>query len=272
MTMRYGMKGMVVIAAVALILLLQGCDDSIQQQLVKDFGIDQMATGTLLHRAALDGQTAQAEQLLNNGADVNEHNSAGYTPLHLAAAKGRLEMAQLLLDHGAEINALEGLGLTPLHLAVQNRQPEMVALLVSRYANTELQGKAFGMTGEAVSPLDLAAVLGETASARILIEQGKADLASRTSMSKHTPLHAAAEADNSEVVALLLESGAQVDARDTYGETPLHYAAREGAVQSARLLIAAGADINAKNENGSTPMTFAVNQHNEGIISLLRGE
>lgn len=272
MTMRYGMKGMVVIAIVALTMLLQGCDDSIKQQLVKDFGIDQMATGTLLHRAALEGQAAQAEELLNDGADVNEPNSAGYTPLHLAAAKGRLEMAELLLDRGAEINALEGLGLTPLHLAVQNRQSEMVALLLARFANTELQGKAFGMTDEAMSPLELAAVLGDVASARILIEQGKANLASRTSMSEHTPLHSAAGANHAEMVTLLLESGAEVDARDAYSETPLHYAAREGAAESARLLIAAGADINTKNDSGSTPMTFATNQHKEEIISLLLGE
>ena len=272
MTMRYDMKSMVVIAVVALVMLLQGCDDSIKEQLVKDFGIDQMATGTLLHRAALEGQTTQAEQLLNNGADVNERNSAGYTPLHLAAVKGRLEMAELLLDRGAEINAPEGLGLTPLHLAVQNGQPEMVALLVTRFANTELKGKAFGMTGEAVTPLHLAAVLGYAASARVLIEQGKADLESRTGFTEHTPLHSAAESDHVEMVKLLLDSGAQVDARDTYSETPLHYAAREGAVESARLLIAAGADVNAKNESGSTPLSFATNQHQEGIISLLSGE
>ena len=272
MTMRYGVKGIVAIAAVVLMVLLQGCDDSIKKQLVKDFGIDQMATGTLLHRAALEGQTAQAEELLNNGANVNEHNNVGYTPLHLAAAKGRLETAALLLDRGAEINALDSLDLTPLHLAVQNRQPEMVALLVTRYANTELKGKAFGMTGEAITPLHLAAVLGDVESARILVEQGKADLESRTSFSERTPLHSAADADQSEVVKLLLESGAKVDSRDAYGETPLHYAAREGSVESAKLLIAAGADANAKNSNGSTPITFAANQHHEEMISLLSGQ
>jgi ankyrin repeat protein len=63
-----------------------------------------------------------------------------------------------------------------------------------------------------------------------------------------TPLHAAAQpADGGgEVVTLLLDRGARVDARDALGWTPLHYAARFDAVDVTRVLLARGAPVDAR--------------------------
>ena len=60
-----------------------------------------------------------------------------------------------------------------------------------------------------------------------------------------TPLHRAAEWDNSEATEALIAAGVDVNARSDFGTTPLHQAARQGNAESIQLLIAAGADIAA---------------------------
>jgi ankyrin repeat protein len=59
-------------------------------------------------------------------------------------------------------------------------------------------------------------------------------------------------------VALLIASGADVQARNCYGSTPLHTAAVSAMRTAAKLLLAAGADVNAANNGGWTPLQYAV--------------
>ena len=57
--------------------------------------------------------------------------------------------------------------------------------------------------------------------------------------------------------------------KNNHGETPLHIAAREGHIDIAELLINKGADVNAKNNYGKTPFDYA---KNEEIRQLLKRE
>ncbi|HEX7286755.1 MAG TPA: ankyrin repeat domain-containing protein, partial [Candidatus Angelobacter sp.] len=66
-----------------------------------------------------------------------------------------------------------------------------------------------------------------------------------------------------ECVRLLVQSGADVNARDYRGNTLLHYAYFPDVAEE---LLKAGADVNARNINGETPMFTVIN---EGIIPLL---
>ena len=71
-----------------------------------------------------------------------------------------------------------------------------------------------------------------------------------------TPLHVAVLTNQKEVTQLLLERGADINARakDRDGGTPLHWAAAVGRKQLAELLVRAGADVNAKDNSGYTPL------------------
>ncbi len=261
-------KGLMLLVLVS---LLQGCGELEEKKIRKDFGLDRLETGTLLHQAAHDGDQVKAEGLLNSGADVNERNNSQLTPLHLAAARNRVETAKLLIDRGAAIDAQDEMGLTPLHLATRSGNAAVIELLAGNGVNPEVRGKAFGITGNEVAPLHLAASQGDTGTAEALIVSAKANVNGRSLATQRTPLHYAAEGDRMAVADLLLQHGAEVDAQDAYGETPLHYAVREGSVATVELLISQGADVNARNGSGSTPLTFAVNQGHRKIVEILQG-
>ena len=73
-----------------------------------------------------------------------------------------------------------------------------------------------------------------------------------------TPLHEAAFNRHKEVVELLIDKDADVNAMDELeGLTPLHFAAVFGQKEIAELLIAKGADVNAMDDTGRTPLDYA---------------
>ncbi|GAB1822874.1 ankyrin repeat domain-containing protein [Herbidospora sp. RD11066] len=67
--------------------------------------------------------------------------------------------------------------------------------------------------------------------------------------------------DLPEMLPILLELGADANARDAAGWTPLHFAAADGYEGSARLLIAAGAEADAVTDTGLTPAEVARRNH-----------
>ncbi|KAH3767710.1 hypothetical protein Pelo_408 [Pelomyxa schiedti] len=70
---------------------------------------------------------------------------------------------------------------------------------------------------------------------------------------KNTPLHYSASGGHSEAASLILEHGADVDAKNFQGETALHKAVWADHIDVARLLIHAGASLTATNTHTQKP-------------------
>ncbi len=64
---------------------------------------------------------------------------------------------------------------------------------------------------------------------------------------------------NNPVIPLLIDRGADINARDKYNETPLHKACRTMDTISIGLLIDAGADVTIKDKRGQTPLHYLLN-------------
>ena len=102
----------------------------------------------------------------------------------------------------------------------------------------------------------------------ILIDSG-ANVNAKISVGD-TLLHAAVIDKETETAALLLENGADVNAKGMMGETPLHrVAAHVPTLEMAALLIESGADVGAKDNDGRTPLHRAVAENATEMAALL---
>ena len=81
-----------------------------------------------------------------------------------------------------------------------------------------------------------------------------------------SPLHFSKGA----ITKMLLEHGANVNARNNRGWTPLHSAALFGRVDAATLLLANGAELSAKTDVGETALEIAQEEEQAEVIVLLQ--
>jgi ankyrin repeat protein len=174
------------------------------------------------------------ELLIDRGANVNARQTTRdpYVAIHMAAIRGSFKSAELLLANGADVNASTGRsGLTALHWAVINNRSQMVIFLLDHNADLEHRNQWGG-----------------------------------------TALHQAASSDRvkANVVSILLERGAKVNARNAKGCTPLHNAADQGRANIVRLLLDNDADVNAISNEGETPLSLAKENGHTGVIELLK--
>jgi ankyrin repeat protein len=193
---------------------------------------------TPLALAAHAGQAEVVDVLIARGAEAQPARKRYPSALHVAAMYGRQNVVEHLLAKGIPIDSPTAREAgTALFDAVIFAQPEMVRFLLERGANPRVRVSSFapaqgtplhcvgarrnawGPEEDQASP-DLAR--REVTIARLLIDAG-ADLEAKSDLGQ-TPLHEAASAGHAEWAALLLARGARVNARDKSYNTPLHYA------------------------------------------------
>ncbi|HEX8411385.1 MAG TPA: ankyrin repeat domain-containing protein [Thermoanaerobaculia bacterium] len=165
------------------------------------------------------------------------------TPLLLAVYHGKPELARLLVERGAPVSFAEACAL--------GDEPRAKQLLAAD--QDVLQSR----TADGFPALGVAIFFGHGALARWLIEQGADVNAAADNAARVAPLHAAAAVRDRETLRLLLERGADPNARQQSDYTPLHGAASRGDIEIARLLLGHGAERDARATDGMTPADVA---------------
>lgn len=221
-----------------------------------------------LHKAVERGHIELVRLLLDKGANVNanyEYDNYEYSlsPIHNAAYKGHLEIARLLLEQGADVNATACNGNSPLHFAAEHGYVELARLLLDKGADVNATDK------EDNTPFRLAILNHHTEVVKLLIDQVNNGSNEETSYNSNSLLHDAAFPGNKEVVKLLIEKGADINARDGSGNTLLHKAALNGYLEIVQLLLSQGANVHAKNKNKDTASELAVEQDNLELAKIL---
>ncbi len=216
--------------------------------------------------AAMMGHTAAAELLLQHGADINGRNRDGNTALHLAAFLGRAETAELLIKNGADINTKNGDGATPIDIL---GVPWEMTQFLSRSLGVKLEqeqvaaGKAkIAEILKVTPPSESGAVIGDIWAAAFTgnteaLKQALADGADPNAINLEfgsTLLSTAAVMGHTAAVAMLLEHGADINAKSRDGGTALHAAAFFGHTEAVKLLLEKGADTTIRDNEGMTPL------------------
>jgi uncharacterized protein len=191
-----------------------------------------------------------ADEALLNATDEN-----GLGPFTVAKYSGRNEIAALLLEKGVELDIFAA--------CVAGAEPRVVELaggereLIQSYSQ------------DGWTPLHLACFFNHPAIAEALILYG-ADVQARSrNPMQNAPLHAAAAGRSREAVRILLQHGADVNAKQEGGWTALHAASQNGDVEMVQLLIASGAHVHARAGNNQNALDLALTKGHQAVVDIL---
>jgi ankyrin repeat protein len=153
-----------------------------------------------------------------------------------------------LLKRGIDPNTVdEERGDTALILAVREDSAKVIDLLLQ---NKDVKLDARSRNGD--TALMLAAYKNKPALVRALLDKG-----AEPNQTGWTALHYAATVGNNDIVQLLLDRSAYIDAESPNQTTPIMMAARGGHILTVKLLLDEGADVTLKNGAGMTAIDFA---------------
>lgn len=205
------------------------------------------------------GDRAAVDRMLDADPSlVSAKDESGTSAVLLAHYYGKSEVAAALLSRSPKLDVFE---------AATAGDARRVRELVD--ADRSLVD---AVARDGYSPLGLASFFKRTDVVKALLERGaKPSVASRDQ--GFTPLHSAVANDAGstihEIVRLLLDGGADPNAKSREGTTPLHSAAFTGDLEIAELLLAHGADPNAADPKGHTPLDVARDRKNVEVATAL---
>jgi uncharacterized protein len=196
-----------------------------------------------LIEAVKKGDAASVSAILDLDRSLLRAKSDTTSAILLACYHGHPEIGRLFAERGAELTFPEAcaLGDRTRADALLQRDPK----LLQAYSD------------DGFPPLGLAIFFQHGELARELIERGADVNAAARNAQKVAPVHAAATVRDRQTMKLLLERGADANARQQLGFTPLHSAASRGDVDMAKLLLAHGADPDATTEDGKNAIDIA---------------
>lgn len=195
---------------------------------------------------------AQVQGELDKEVDVNAENDDGRTPLRFGLLYGSSEVVELLLDHGAvDKNHTED------PLCVASRETQKAELLLDRGANVNAACTL------SYSPLMTAVINGNISLVQTLILYGADVNAINDHGSTVLVIaleQPAGEVTTEEIIRLLLADGADPNSESQFAGSlsgrPLHWAILEGNVAGVRALLDSGANVEAKDADGETPCDY----------------
>jgi len=220
--------------------------------------------------AASFGNQEEMQQLLDEGLDVDSVEArGGDTALHSATWANKLDAVKFLIDNQADTNIKNAAGYTPLLLAV--RREGAGSLDIMKTLLLHGRAKPWVTNNNGNTALHWAAHLGRMDVVKWLL--GEDDLViDMPNEDGLTPLMLAATSGKDNMVKLLLENKASYDMEGSFGRTPLEQAAHKGHARVVQLLLKNGAPWkDHKDKLGDNALDLARAQGHTQVEFLLEG-
>ncbi|XP_063924177.1 uncharacterized protein LOC135138192 isoform X2 [Zophobas morio] len=203
--------------------------------------------------------------LISYITNVDVQNKDGLTPLHLACETGKFLTAKILLEHGADGNLVDKYNQNALHYAAseENQNEELIRLLVNRSVDVNAQDI------DGITPLQVACQKCNYVVTKSLLENGAN--AKVVDMDYRNALHYAlsTEKPNEDIIHLLTQNGADVNAKDNDGTTAVHLACRAGNLNILNLLLQNRGELRLLDNDGENVLHYAASQKNRDINLIL---
>lgn len=202
--------------------------------------------------AVRGGDASRVAQLLDSDPSLADARSNGVSALLLALYMGQKDIAKTIATRHTHFTFHEACALGDVA-----RVKEMLAAdptLLQKYSD------------DGYAPLGFGTFFGNDAVDRFLVEAGADVNAQATNPQRVGPVHAAAASRNHAMMKILLERGANPNAKQQLDYTPIHTAAARGDMEMARLLLSHGADRNALGSDGKSPADVA-REHGEATFA-----
>lgn len=208
-----------------------------------------------LFDAIRNNDEAAIASLLDADPSLLDARQNHTTPILFAVYNGHAELARLFVDRGAALTFGEACALGDVAAALRMLDGDLA--LLDAYSE------------DGFPPVGLAIFFRHTELAHALIERGADVNAAARNAFRVAPVHAAAATRDAATMQLLLERGADPNARQQLGYTALHTAAQLGDEAMLDLLLLHGADPHIAGDDGKTPGDLAAAHGHAEIVKRL---
>ena len=226
---------------------------------------------TALHGAVSFNRPDTTGALIDHGASLYENEKYGKTPLFMAADYGATRTAALLIARDSSMQHLllpDVSRRTPFQKACVLGHIEVLKLFMQR---EEARAALLEWGSRSYGALQFAALNGQASVVEFLLDYCPLPLPE--DIHGTTLLHLAVRSGDVNTTVVILEHCKMdelLESRSTSGCTALHDAAKRGHAEVVQVLADVGADLNAQCDNGRTALHFAAEENLDTVIEVLK--
>ncbi|XP_077978791.1 uncharacterized protein LOC144434212 [Glandiceps talaboti] len=186
-----------------------------------------------LHKVARQGGVEKLRELVQNMGNVDVLAHCDLTPLHVACGVGSLGIVKLLIQKGADVRRETSDAVTVLQKAVMYNHVEVVEYLLSR---SEVRELIRHQDQKLNTVLHIAVKLNKGSQlVQLLVDEGACINAPNAK--GYTPVHVAVKSHRVENLKVLLQNNPDIQTRDGKHWQAIHYAAESGHVDIIKVLL-----------------------------------